>query len=464
MWSLKTNCLVLIIIVFSITKYNVNSEDIGKPLLLTPLIESGRIRAAQQASLVTGLPDAPNITSYSGYLTVNKKFKSNMFFWYFPALNKDKKAPLLLWLQGGPGGSSLLGLFIENGPLVLDKHLKASLRQYTWAQEFSMLFIDNPIGAGFSYTQNDLGYAKNQSDVANNLYTALQQFFILFPNERLNDFYITGESYAGKFVPALAYKIHTEGKASNINLKGIVLGNGLTDPITQFVFGEQLFQLGLIDENQKNVFLDKEHKLQNLIKNKQYIEAFNIIDWIFNKDILDFGGYPNSTSYLKNITGLTYYYNYLLDTQPDDMTYYSKYLDIPATRQAIHVGNVQFGSSLIKVRTSLKNDYIQSVKPLMPTLLDNYKVLLYTGNLDIIVSAPATENYIQTIQWSKTQQYSRAQRVIWKVDNQIVGYVKQVDRFVQAVVRNVGHLVPHEAPKAAHNLITRFVRDISFSK
>ncbi|XP_054157691.1 venom serine carboxypeptidase-like [Oppia nitens] len=454
MWSLKTKSLVLIVIF--IAKCNANTKNSGKSLLLTPLIESGRIRAAQQASLVTGLPDAPNITSYSGYLTVNKKFKSNMFFWYFPALNKDKRAPLLLWLNGGPGSTSMIGLFTENGPLVLDKHMKVSLRQYTWAQEFSMVFIDNPVGTGFSFTNNFIGYAKNQTDVARDLYTALQQFFILFPNERLNDFYITGESYAGKYVPALAYKIHTEGKASNINLKGISIGNGISDPLIQFAYGEQLFQLGLIDENQRDFVVNEENKAKNFIKKGQYIDAFNIFDRLINGDLI------NTTTYFTNITGFTNYYNFLQDSEPEPLTYYFKYLDLQSTRRAIHVGNLPFSYNSKNVEKYLLNDIMRSVKPWMATLMDNYKVMIYNGNLDIIVSAPATENYIRTIQWSKAQQYSKAQRVIWKVDNQIVGYVKQVDRFVQAVVRNAGHLVPYDAPKAAHDLITRFVKNKSF--
>ncbi|CAG2122864.1 unnamed protein product, partial [Medioppia subpectinata] len=165
---------------------------------------------------IVGLSSAPNITQYSGFLTVNKKYNSNIFFWYFPALNKDKKAPLLLWLQGGPGGTSLFGLFNEHGPFVLNKNLKATLREYSWNQEFSVVYIDNPVGTGFSFTDNDAGYAKDETDVARDLYEAIQQFLTLFPNERLNDFYITGESYAGKYVPAIAYKIHSEGNASNI--------------------------------------------------------------------------------------------------------------------------------------------------------------------------------------------------------------------------------------------------------
>ncbi|CAG7831463.1 unnamed protein product, partial [Allacma fusca] len=78
-------------------------EDVGKPLLLTPYIRAGKIQEAQAASRVTNLTD---VVSYSGFLTVNEKYGSNMFFWFFPAAFNPDKAPLLVWLQGGPGGSS----------------------------------------------------------------------------------------------------------------------------------------------------------------------------------------------------------------------------------------------------------------------------------------------------------------------------------------------------------------------
>jgi vitellogenic carboxypeptidase-like protein len=135
-----------------------------------------------------------NFTSYSGYFTVNETTGSNMFFWYFPAQNGNASAPLLLWLQGGPGASSMFGLFSENGPFTVAAD-GASLiaNPYTWNTEFSLIYIDNPVGAGFSFTQSNSGYVQNQQDVANDLYSALTQFFQVFPELQTVDFYATGE-------------------------------------------------------------------------------------------------------------------------------------------------------------------------------------------------------------------------------------------------------------------------------
>lgn len=90
--------------------------DNGTALILTPFIEQGRTAEAKSACRVD-----PNlffgIESYSGFLTVNSTYKSNLFFWYFPSFSKPvSETPWIIWLQGGPGASSLTGLFDEIGP------------------------------------------------------------------------------------------------------------------------------------------------------------------------------------------------------------------------------------------------------------------------------------------------------------------------------------------------------------
>ena len=76
-----------------------------------------------------------------------------MFMWYFPAQNKDPNAPLLIWLQGGPGGSSMFGLFSEMGPYSLGGPKGTTLleRPQSWNKKYGMLFIDNPVGEYISY-------------------------------------------------------------------------------------------------------------------------------------------------------------------------------------------------------------------------------------------------------------------------------------------------------------------------
>lgn len=125
----------------------------------------------------------------------------------------------------------MFGLFMENGPFIVTANKTLELRKYSWNKSHNLLYIDNPVGTGFSFTDNDKGYATNETDVGRDVHTALVQFFKLFPELQGNDFYVTGESYAGKYVPAVShaikdYNIKAETK---INLKGLAIGNGLTD-------------------------------------------------------------------------------------------------------------------------------------------------------------------------------------------------------------------------------------------
>ena len=137
--------------------------DPGQPLFLTPLIESGNVTGAQLEA--RNKPLHGDTVSYSGFLTVNKALGSNMFFWFFPAERRANEAPVVLWLQGGPGASSMYGLFSENGPYVCVDG-KVSPRKYSWSRQYNLLYIDNPVGAGYSFTERDEGYARNETQAS----------------------------------------------------------------------------------------------------------------------------------------------------------------------------------------------------------------------------------------------------------------------------------------------------------
>jgi len=227
----------------------VPNDDDDDALYLTPMIRNGRINEARIACKVKLTKGS--VESYSGYLTVNDTLRSNLFFWFFPAAIGADTAPVLLWLQGGPGTSSLYAVFNEHGPFWVSKDLGLKLRNHTWTATHSVLYVDNPVGTGFSFTGDDAGYSTDQTAVGLNIYEALTQFFTLFSEYRKNDFYVTGESYAGKYVPSVSYTIHQKnpGASVKINLKGLVIGNGLIDPINQIVHSDYLYEYGFIDGN-----------------------------------------------------------------------------------------------------------------------------------------------------------------------------------------------------------------------
>ena len=168
------------------------------------------------------------VESYSGFITVKKISNSNLFFWFFPAENGNSSSPLVLWLQGGPGSSSMFGLLKENGPFIADIDINGNpfvkSNPYRWSANHNVLYIDNPVGTGFSFTDHPDAYPNVIEESTEDLFIFLQQFLTMFPELQKSEFYPFGESYAGKYVPALAHKIHTENTKIGSKLLKINLG------------------------------------------------------------------------------------------------------------------------------------------------------------------------------------------------------------------------------------------------
>ncbi|KAF8766510.1 putative serine carboxypeptidase CPVL like protein [Argiope bruennichi] len=418
-------------------------NDPEQPLFLTPYIENRDIERARFLSKVGKLPNSPDVPSYSGLLTVNKQHDSNMFFWFFPALNNDTKAPVILWLQGGPGASDLLGLYVLHGPYIIRKNLTVELRSHTWAKEFNVIYVDNPVGTGFSFTNHDDGYSKDQDHVADNLYEFLQQFFKVFHEYASNDLYVIGESYGGKYAPAIAYKIHVAGPPAQIKFKGIGIGNGLSDPETQMNYSDYYYQLGLIDRKQAEIIRNAAEKAVQHIRYGSYVQAREQ----FNNIVQDVPqeAHPN---YLLQFAGYNYAYNFLQTEEPEDHSYYKKYAELPEFRNAIHVGNLTLNQP-DKVRQFLIPDVMKSVKQKLVTIMNNYKVLIYNGQLDLTLPYVLMVDFLSKVEWKLSDEYKNADRKIWRLDgkDEVAGYVHNVGDFYHVLVRSAGHMVPYEQPE-----------------
>jgi len=432
--------------------------DVGEPLLISRVREASGAAFARDAAKVTSI--GPN-TSYAGFYEVNKTTENNLFTWYFPAQNGNKDAPLLIWLQGGPGGSSLFGLFSENGPFYLTKELEIMARDTTWNSDYGMLFIDNPVGAGFSYTGTGQGWATNSKvDVARDLFNCLTEFYKTFPDQAKVDLYITGESFAGHYIPAFGAYIHEQNaNGAAVPLKGVSIGDGWTDPILQMTATPALmFNLGLADANQVKVLQDYSKRTEDAIHQGDYKKAFDVWDEMLNGDV-----YPYAT-YFYNLTASMDYDNFLRTEPPESFGYYSSYVTQPDIRKQIHVGNATFNSGL-ECEMHLINDVMYSYKTELGLLMNNYKVLIYNGQLDLIVGVPLTETFLPSVQWNGSKQFAAANRTIWKVqdsDVEVAGYVRNVNSFTQVVVRGAGHIAPYDQGRAVKDMVYRFIRDQPF--
>lgn len=419
----------------------------SKPLFITPFLENKTSVLRIQKMAFVNHPELSAFPSYSGFFTVNKTTESNMFFWYFPAAVKSGSAPVVLWLQGGPGASSLFGLLKENGPFDVTKLNKAKARKYSWHTTHNVIYIDNPVGAGFSFVNKNEGYARNEVDVGTDLYSAMQQFFTLFPKLRRNDFFITGESYAGKYVPALAYTIHNhfngaQPPAQKINLKGLAIGNGFVDPYHQLKYGNYLFSLGLIDAKTRDWFFKIEMNARECIKKTNFGCALKAFDSLMDK--------------YEELSGGLSYYNYLVQSADDSDVPLKKFLKRRDIRKAIHVGDLPFDEINMKVYDFLRYDMMDTMAPVLSELLSHYRVCIYNGQLDIIVGYPLTVNFLSNLSFTHAKQYKNATRHVWKVGKDVAGYVHEAGNLLEIMVRDAGHMVPRDQPKWSYDLINRF--------
>ncbi|KAF6153274.1 hypothetical protein GIB67_003464 [Kingdonia uniflora] len=193
---------------------------------------SPQVLAEQEADRVVRIPGQPKVDfkQYAGYVTIDKSHGKALFYWFFEAIESPEKKPLLLWLNGGPGCSSIAyGAAEELGPFLTQKGVpELKFNEYTWNKAANLLFLESPVGVGFSYT-NTSEDIENLGDtiVAKDSYTFLVNWFRRFPQYKSHDFYLSGESYAGHYVPQLAEVIFDANKNATkdnnyIKFKGLL--------------------------------------------------------------------------------------------------------------------------------------------------------------------------------------------------------------------------------------------------
>ena len=182
---------------------------------------------------------------WSGFLNASAAEPGTMLHYWFAASSSNKCAvegggcPVVLWLNGGPGASSILGMLTEQGPLIIDNGGKLMENPYAWTTVANLLIVESPAGVGYSYCDAMLtgGSCKNDDiSTAKALHAGLLDFFRKFPALTASKFFITGESYAGVYCPTLAAEIvagNAKGGQPHINLTGMAVGDPCTDNDSQ---------------------------------------------------------------------------------------------------------------------------------------------------------------------------------------------------------------------------------------
>ncbi|KAK5642580.1 hypothetical protein RI129_008747 [Pyrocoelia pectoralis] len=403
---------------------------------------------AQSQSRVT-LSNFPNIESYSGYFKVSESKNSHLFFWFFKSQSNFTADPIILCLQGGPGLSSLVATYMENGPLKITNTGDVEARVESWTQFASILYIDSPVGTGFSFGNE---FSATIDVITQDLHEATKQFLRLFPELTNNELYLWGESYGGRYVPALGKAIHQANLVNSgqrINLAGIMIGNGLTDITYQIKNADFLFSTGLADINLKTSLAAREGAIYESMISANYDAAFQNLSSLVG-EMVSAIGYENLYNFMEQISPF-FIFGELLEP----------YLNTANVKSTLHVGNNNFRGLNPDVFHGI-TDFAVPESSNVEYLINNTKVLIYTGQFDMLVTHTSTVNYLRHINFDGAVTYRFSDRQLWRINNDVAGYVTKANRLTEICVRNAGHMVPLDQPLAAFTMIKKFIDNEEF--
>ncbi|KAI3729321.1 hypothetical protein L6452_17977 [Arctium lappa] len=397
----------------------------------------------------------------SGYLPVNATTGSAIFYAFyeaqFPNHTSLSQTPLVIWLQGGPGCSSMTGNFFELGPWQVTPPLDQNLQHPelqpnpgSWNRIFGLLFLDNPIGTGFSIASTPEEIPTNQQAVARHLFIAIRKFIALDPLFKSRPIYITGESYAGKYVPSIGYYILKRNPllplSKRVNLQGLAIGNGLTDPETQVgTHALQSYYFGLINEKQKIQLEKIQFEAINFTKAGKWSDATDA-----RLKVL---------SYLQNVTGLATLFDFRRNI-PYDSYWLEELLKTPEVKKALGVNESMVFEKCSKVvGAALHSDVMKSVRFKVEYLVKKTKVLLFQGQCDLRDGVVSVESWIKKMKWEGLQKFLDAKRDVWNVNGVLAGYVQKSDNLSHVVVLGAGHYLPTDQPVNSQAMIEDWILD-----
>ena len=404
----------------------------------------------------------------AGHLPVDESGQAQLFFWLFESRNKPSRDPLVLWLNGGPGASSLFGVLAENGPykIARDKTgLKLLDNPYGWNKCANYLIIDQPVGVGFSFASDALTFNKTLTETLSTrqLYFGLQQLFQRWPQYRALDFYIFSESFGGHYAPRLASTI-LAGNASGepvIKLQGMGIGNGWVDPLRQqATYGDYAYSHGLIGPHQRARVAELYADCETAIKASGPVTSreTNRICERIEAYILQVSGFddPLKKFDIRFSTAYT-------DAE-NELQWMRDYLNRTDVRTALNIdaafGSWEFTSEAVAY--AFEEGEQDSTAHLFPALFEQIRVLLYNGIFDLDSNFMGTDAWLRSLEWSFQDAFMQSQRLPWVQERKHFGHVQSVQNLTVLLLVDAGHLVAMDAPEAALAMLNTFLSEQSF--
>ncbi|KAF8510885.1 serine carboxypeptidase [Hysterangium stoloniferum] len=363
------------------------------------------------------------VRSYTGYLDVQAR---HLFFYFFESRNDPKKDDVILWTNGGPGCSSSLGLLMELGPCRIKSENSTVYNPYAWNSKANIIFIDQPVGVGFSYA--DYGETiETTEDAAQDIAAFMRLFFDQFTEFQGRPFHLAGESYGGRYIPTFGAAIVDDNKKAvaaglaPVNLVSIMIGKS----------SDIFDQMGC---EAASTFCETE------LHQPFYATGKNVYDVSKQCE----GDISETLCYPITLT-------------------IAKFLNRLETREMLGVHNsaANFSSCSNPVGTAFSShldEFSELTQYYVAELLERkVKVLLYIGTYDMICNWVGNERFSLAMKWSGQEKFAEQELRDWKIDGKRVGKTRSYGGLSFVTIEGAGHMVPYDKPVEALELLDRWL-------
>ncbi len=415
------------------------THNVEEPDLVYSSIQRRLAGVSSDSHLVESLPGlSENIKQYAGHITIDPTLSSNIFYWLFEPEENAESLPLIIWMNGGPGCSSMDGLWLELGPLRLDPSGKSvSLNKASWHKAANILFVDQPVGTGFAYTKSKTGYASNDDMINTQFYAFLTRFFALHPRYvtagsdgkmHTRPFFMSGESHAGHYIPTIAKYIldrNDDVKAGKgdlfISLEGIALGNPWLDPFHQYDASDFAHGLGIINQGQKHRLKELEKKCQSILKGGKLNNptCFSLLDKIVDSTAA--GGTDRVLMY-----DARKFMRHTSSFPPGHETL-ETYLNRADVKLAIHATGTpnKFQECSDPPFYALSHQDGKGVSKELVNILDrDLRILVFAGQYDLICNHIGIEKVLRGLAWKHQREWLMAVPAVWGIGGKPAGFVR----------------------------------------